>query len=66
MSAQGKKRKRPVSITVFFPQDPALRKQIVEDAKKFGVSASVLVKLSLDAGYPLVREKFKELIPLKK
>ena len=66
MSAQKKTRKRPPSITVFFPQDPTLQKQIIEDAKRIGISASSLVKLALDVGYPVVRENFKQLVPLKK
>jgi len=64
--ATKKQSKRPPSITVFFNTDADVHKQITDDAKVLGMSASTLAKLALGIGYPVVRERFKQLAPLKK
>jgi len=61
-----KQTKRPPQITIFFPSNQKLQKQIVADAQKIGISVSSLGKIALEMSYPHVREKLKEIADLPK
>jgi len=45
---------QPPSIRIYFVDNGELRKQISEDAKKLGVSMSVMAGMYIKAGRPLV------------
>lgn len=45
---------QPPSIRIYFVDNGELRKQISDDAKKLGVSMSVMAGMYLKAGRPLV------------
>lgn len=64
MPTKKKVSKRPPSVTVFFPDDPKLQKQITQDAKTIGISVSSLAKMALEIGYPEVRRRLEEIKPL--
>jgi hypothetical protein len=56
MSTVQKKKKGspPPSIRVYFVDNGDLRKTIETDAKKFGVSISIMANMYIKAGRPLV------------
>lgn len=59
-TVQIKKRKSPPpSIRIYFVDNGELRDTIENDAKRFGVSLSVMAKMYLKAGRPLVVKTFE-------
>jgi len=66
MSAVAKKRKvypTPPSIKVYFLDNDELRKQIYEDAERFGVSLSIMTNMYIKAGRPLVVKALEKVLP---
>lgn len=49
------------SIKIYFADNGQLRQQIIEDAKKMGVSVSVMASMYLKAGRPLVVKTFEKM-----
>ncbi len=57
--------KRPPQLTIFFPDDASLQKQIYTDAHVTGISVSALAKLALEVGYPIIRERLEDISKIK-
>ena len=56
-----KKVSPPPSIKIYFVDNGELRKQIEKDAKKFGVSLSIMSMMYIKAGRPLVVKTFEKM-----
>lgn len=66
MSTVKKKRKvqvPPPSIKIYFVDNGEMRKQIEEDAERFGVSLSIIANMYIKAGRPIVIKSLEKALP---
>jgi len=67
MTATVKKKRKvqvpPPSIKIYFVDNGDMKKQIEQDAERFGTSISVIANMYIKAGRPIVVKSLEKVLP---